>query len=312
MSPHHPPGRRDSYLSPELLAAALRYATAGIPVMPLHTPTDEGCTCTAGPRCSSPGKHPRLRHGLHEASTDPAQLRSWWAWWPSANVGLATGTGLDVCDLDTPDALRRILDLLEIIRPPGPLVRTGQGWHLWYASSGLPNRVSVLPGVDWRGTGGLVVAPPSQHTIGTRYRFAQPFTSLPLPAVPAVLRRLVAPPARQPTAVPVEVVDGDRYGQAALTGEIHRIRAAPRPTYTGGQRTTGGGRNNALVRAAFRLGQLADTCDLDEHTVWRQLTDAATSVGLPAAEARRTIASGWHAGLRNPRTPTRRVHRLRR
>lgn len=92
------------------------------------------------------------------------------------------------------------------------------------------------------------LAIPALHppiALGTRYRLAQPFTGLPLPPIPAVLRRLVAPPARQPTVVPVEVVDADRYGQAALTGEIQRIRAAPRPTYTGGQRSTRGGRNDA-------------------------------------------------------------------
>jgi len=295
------------------LAAALRYAAAGIAVMPLNSPTGTGCTCTAGPGCTSVGKHPRLRHGLHEASTDPGQVRRWWTRWPYANVGLATGHALDVCDVDTPDALHRLLDLLDVIRPPGPLVRTGQGWHVWYASNGLPNRVAVIPGVDWRGTGGLVVAPPSRHATGDRYRFTQPFTGLPLPPVPAVLRQLVAPPAPSPAAgVPVEVDDPDRYGQAALTGEIQRIHAAPRPTYTGGHRVTGGGRNMALVRAAFRLGQLAATGALDEHQVWRQLTDAAISVGLPAAEAQRTIASGWRAGLRHPRMPTRRVHRLRR
>jgi hypothetical protein len=306
-------GTGDRRAGPLLLAAALRYAAAGLSVLPLHTPTESGCTCTAGTGCTSVGKHPRLRHGLHDASTDPALVRRWWACWPHANVGLATGAGLDVCDVDTPDALRQLLDLLDVIRPAGPLVRTGQGWHLWYASSGLTNRVALIPGVDWRGRGGLVVAPPSWHPIGTRYRFAQPFTGLPLPPVPAVLRQLVAPPPPATTvAGPVDVIDADRYGHAALTGEIHRIRVAPRPVYTGGRRTSGGGRNDALVRAAFRLGQLADTCDLDEHTVWSELTDAAISAGLPLSEARRTIASGWRAGLRSPRVPTRRVHRLRR
>jgi bifunctional DNA primase/polymerase-like protein len=320
--PAEPPGGRgDAATGPRLLAAALSYAAAGIAVMPLYSPTDSGCTCAAGPGCSSAGKHPRLRHGLHEASTDPGQVRRWWTRWPYANLGLATGNVLDVCDVDTPDALRRLLDLLDVIRPSGPLVRTGQGWHLWYASDGLPNRVAVIPGVDWRGTGGLVVAPPSLHATGNRYRFAQQFT-LPLPPVPTVLRRLVAPLPPPAAAVPVEVgdqdrhdqdrYDQDRYGQAALTGEIHRIRAAPRPAYTGGRRTTGGGRNNALVRAAFRLGQLAGTCGLDEHTVFAQLTDAAASAGLSTAEAHRTITSGWRAGLRHPRTRTRPVHHLRR
>ena len=75
-----------------LLAAALRYAAAGIAVMPLHAPTPAGCTCRDGAGCGSPGKHPRLRHGLLDASTDARLVRAWWARWPGANVGLVTGT----------------------------------------------------------------------------------------------------------------------------------------------------------------------------------------------------------------------------
>jgi hypothetical protein len=298
-----------------LLAAALGYATDGVAVMPLHIPRFGGCTCAAGARCSSAGKHPWLRHGLHEASTDPAQVRAWWGRWPDANVGLATGKRLDVCDVDTPDALRRVLDLLDVIRPAGPLVRTGHGWHLWYASGGLPNRVGVIPGVDWRGAGGLVVAPPSLHATGRRYQFAQPYAGRALPQVPEALARLVrppAPPSAQAAPAEVEVGDLGRYGLAALTGEIRRIQAAPRPAYAGGQRVTGGGRNQALVRAAFRLGQLAGSGGLDAHVVWPQLADAAQSVGLGDREARRTIASGWRAGLRHPRTPATPRRRLRR
>lgn len=299
------------------MAAALGYAAAGLAVLPLHTPRPAGCTCAAGPQCGSAGKHPWLRHGLHEATVDRTLIRRWWSRWPNANVGLATGDGLDVCDVDTPDALRRLLDLLDVIRPDGPLVRTGHGWHLWYASSGLPNRVGVIPGVDWRGTGGLVVAPPSLHATGRRYRFAQPLEGEPLPDVPEVLARLIRPPAPPAAhAAPDAAVAGGepgRYGLAALTGEIHRIQAAPRPAYAGGRRVTGGGRNDALVRAAFRLGQLAvGSGGLDANVVWPRLADAARSVGLGDQEARRTIASGWRAGLRHPRaaaTPRRRLQR---
>src|SRR5262245_18998661 len=87
-------------------AAAVRYAAAGIAVLPLHTPAPVGgCSCRDGAACASPGKHPRLRHGLHDASRDPATVAAWWRRWPRANVGLVTGTVLDVCDIDTNDGL---------------------------------------------------------------------------------------------------------------------------------------------------------------------------------------------------------------
>lgn len=286
----------------DLLAGAMGYAAAGIAVLPLHTPRPDGtCSCHSGATCGSPGKHPRLRHGLREASCRPELIRAWWRRWPRANVGLATGTLLDVCDVDNGAALHAVLDVLDVIRPPGPLIRTGAGWHLWYASGGLPSRVGLLPGVDWRGGGGLVVAPPSLHATGSRYTFQQPWLpGTPLPVCPPPLRKLVLPPPqvqRQRTAI----ADLDRYTQAALAGELERIRRAPQPVVRDGRRVTGGGRNDALNRAAFRLGQLAAIGSVDEGTVRRQLTDAALGVGLGRTEAQRTISSGWRAGLRHPR-----------
>jgi hypothetical protein len=299
-----------------LLAAALRYAAAGIAVMPLHTPTPSGCTCRNGAGCGSPGKHPRLRHGLLDASTNARLIRGWWARWPGANIGLVTGTVLDVCDVDTHAALRTVLDILEVVRPAGPVVRSGYGWHLWFVPTGLGSRTGFVPGADWRGRGGSVVAPPSQHRTGHRYTFIQPWAELPaepltgqpergtgqpLPDCPPALRALLIPSTPSLTIPAGDVGDLDRYTRAALDGEIGRILAAPRPLIRHGQRIAAGGRNTALNLAAFRLGQLAAAGGLDAATVWPQLADAATAVGLPAEEVRRTIASGWRAGLRRPR-----------
>jgi hypothetical protein len=286
----------------DLLDAALRYTAAGIPVMPLHHPSgDRACSCRDAAACPSPGKHPRLVHGLHDASCRPQVVRAWWRRWPSANIGLVTGTVLDVCDIDTSAGLAAVLDLLGVVRPEGPLVRTGSGWHLWFAAGDLPSRVALLPGVDWRGRGGLVVAPPSLHATGVRYQFQQQWTTGgDLPHCPPVLRRLVLPvavpqPVRQP------VTDLDRYARAALDGEVRRILEAPRPVFRDGQRVAGGGRNDALNRAAFRLGQLAAGGAVDESTVRRELTEAARAAGLGRAEIRRTFESGWRAGLARPR-----------
>jgi len=70
----------------ELLRAALELAGRGRPVHP----------------CKPAGKDPLTRHGVHEATTDPAIIRRWWQRWPNANPGLATGqaSGLLVLDVD--------------------------------------------------------------------------------------------------------------------------------------------------------------------------------------------------------------------
>ncbi len=53
----------------ELLESALEYASNGMPVFPVHTPTGDGCSCKDS-KCSGVGKHPRTRNGLKDATTD--------------------------------------------------------------------------------------------------------------------------------------------------------------------------------------------------------------------------------------------------
>ena len=76
------------------LAAALRYASQGIPVFPL------------APR----SKFPLISathggHGLHDATTDAARIQAWWMAHPTANIGLRTGVAFDVIDLDSEPAV---------------------------------------------------------------------------------------------------------------------------------------------------------------------------------------------------------------
>jgi len=296
------PGRRSRPADPNLLLAALWYAKAGIPVLPLHTPPIDGtCSCRHPAACGSPGKHPRLRHGLLDASRDRDLIRGWWQRWPDANVGLATGSALDVCDMDTGAGLAAVLDVLDVVKPAAPLVRTGNGWHLWYASTDLPNRVGLLAGVDWRGSGGMVVAPPSVHATGVQYTFQQPWDGRRLPACPPPLRDLVVASATSVGDAGEDIVHLARYTRAALDGELQRIRQAPVPVYSGRTRIVGGERNNTVHLAAFRMGQLAAGGHVDETAVRRELTDAAVGVGLSRAEAVRTIDSGWRAGRERPR-----------
>lgn len=79
--------------------AALALAARGFAVFPVHTCAAARCSC-GRPTCSSPGKHPRTKNGLRNATTDPEQIGMWWRSWPAANVGLLTGSGLLVLDID--------------------------------------------------------------------------------------------------------------------------------------------------------------------------------------------------------------------
>lgn len=161
---------------PSLLRAAAGYSRRGWPVFPLWWPVNGRCACPDGAACERPAKHPVgpvVPHGLHDASSDPAMIRAWWNRYPLANIGLPTGVAFDVIDIDSADGLASIVEIERAGYPPKILgiVETGReiGWHLYVPPSGEGNRTRFAPGLDYRGCGGYVVAPPSLHISGRRY-----------------------------------------------------------------------------------------------------------------------------------------------
>ena len=274
--------------------AAQVYAALGYAVVPMHTARPGGgCTCP-DPGCPDPGKHPRLR-GWQLAGVEPGLVGEWWRRWPDTNLALVTGRQFDVLDLDGEQGVEALRAALSIAptEHPGPVVRTGGGgWHLLYAPTGLGNRVRLLPGIDWRGRGGLIVAPPSRHASGHRYTWVRPLTTT-LPEALAGLRRLLTPPATPRTTLPpAPAPTGWRggYGRAALAKEQAAVAAAPP-----------GRRNATLNRAAFNLGQLVAARLLDAEEVRAVLLAAALEAGNAEAKARATITSGLAGGMAKPR-----------
>lgn len=178
--------------------AALTYARAGLPVFPVFSVTRAGaCECGEAD-CDRPGKHPRVKW-TRDATTSEGEVVSWWAQWPTANIGLPTGTrsGLVVIDLDLteleltePDGSTRLAvedgetelsQLLERelgagwdarrLRELTLSSRTGSGGtHLFLRDPGGVGSVTRwLPAVDLRGDGGYVLLPPSGHASGGAY-----------------------------------------------------------------------------------------------------------------------------------------------
>ncbi|MHB1844757.1 MAG: bifunctional DNA primase/polymerase [Deltaproteobacteria bacterium] len=180
-----------------LLAAALEYAKTGFQVLPLHAIADGCCTCMKGKRCSSPGKHPRTAHGLKDATLDPKVIRRWWHRWPNANVGITTGDGLLVLDVDPRHGGRKTLLALE--RRHGKLpeiaraLTGGGGFHLllrYPKELTITNSASKLgDGLDVRADGGYVVVEPSIHASGRPYRWksGSPPSTRAVPKAPAWL-----------------------------------------------------------------------------------------------------------------------------
>lgn len=168
-------------VSDEPVACALAYAAAGWPVFPVHCMVmkkgERVCSCRAGAACpvKDRAKHPHTRHGCKDATTDAAKIRAWWKKWPTANIGIATGSVSDlvVVDIDprnggddTFDALVREFGAA----PETPEVLTGGGGrHLYFRDTGGVIPSTLGPGIDIKADGGYVVAPPSVHIRGRRY-----------------------------------------------------------------------------------------------------------------------------------------------
>ena len=104
-------------------------------------------------------------------------VRRWFACWPDANIGVVTGSisGLVVLDVDPGHGGGESLARLEAIHGPLPFtvsaVTGGGGRHVYFRhpDGEVRNRVGIAPGLDLRGDGGYVVAPPSVHPSGRPY-----------------------------------------------------------------------------------------------------------------------------------------------
>lgn len=127
----------------------------------------------------------------------PDEITRWYRHWPQANVGIVTGavSGLVVVDVDPHhgggDSLDGLLARHGPLQPTVESLTGGGGRHLYFAHPGgaVHNKVGILPGIDIRGDGGCVVAPPSLHASGRCYawRTGRGPDDVPLALLPAWL-----------------------------------------------------------------------------------------------------------------------------
>ncbi|WP_342373033.1 bifunctional DNA primase/polymerase [Propioniciclava soli] len=148
--------------------AAILLAEGGVPVFP----------------CAPGGKTPTTRHGHLDATTDRRQVREWWRRSPWANIGIPTGaaSGLVVVDVDMHGPANGMEAFVRagnagLVKGWGLLVDTPTGGqHAYFpAIPDIEQRSwqAGSAGIDFRGDGGYIVAPPSVRMIDgipTRYR----------------------------------------------------------------------------------------------------------------------------------------------
>lgn len=179
----------------QILQAALVYAEQGWPVFPLaHVWVVDGwrhvCACGMGTSCLSPGKHPKTRQGLFDATTDVRVIEGWAKRWPNFNLAVRTGVAFDAVDIDGDEGRASLAELVGDEEFEGLIQETGRGHHLLVKPTGYTNRAHVRPGIDFRGVGGYIVVDPSLHINGTRYRWR---AKAPIIEAPEWLQILLAP-----------------------------------------------------------------------------------------------------------------------
>jgi hypothetical protein len=161
----------------KLFKSALHYAQKlQWAVLPIHAVKDGRCTC-GKVDCQSPGKHPLTKTGVKDATRDLTIITNWWRRWPWANVGIATGaaSGFFVLDVDGPPGAESLRDLeAQHGKLPSTVeqITGGGGRHLLFRypeNLAIGNKVGMAPGLDVRGDGGYIVAPPSVHVSGRVY-----------------------------------------------------------------------------------------------------------------------------------------------
>jgi hypothetical protein len=162
--------------------------------------------------CKKRSKQPMTAHGCLDASKDPQVIRNWFQRSPDGNVALATGSPshVIVLDADAKAGGRETLANLEEANgwlPEAPTVLTpGGGLHIYFRDpGGVRNSAGALgAGLDVRGDGGYVIAPPSIYPNGRKYEWevSSRIGEVELPDVPAWLLAKMKPRAARPFELP--------------------------------------------------------------------------------------------------------------
>jgi hypothetical protein len=297
-------------------AAALAYVRAGFAIIPLHgVGPDGGCTCedwtvrhnaAHGPGGKQAGKHPMRKAWTQGAALSAADVHAiWHEESPLANVGIRTGvvSGFWVLDVD-PEA-GGMESLARLVEHTGPLdtytVKTGgDGLHFWWACPDFPvtngsNReIKRLfgPGLDIRGDGGQVVAPPSRSGKGD-YRVVRA-TSVNAP--PAKLLALLFDPLRtgsvlieQTTHVVEDLPFAADLDESERTRVEKYARAAIKAEASTYRNAVPGSGNETLFTSACSMLEIA-------QSPWNLVTSQEVYEALDAARIMRNATHPYRGG----------------
>ena len=224
--------------------------------------------------------------GFLDATRDPAVIRDWWQRAPKANLGLRTGSGRFVVDLDNSDAVAWFANSCGRHggAPKTLTVRTARGFHVFFSCDvEVPSSAGRLaPGADVRGEGGYVVAAPSVHPNGSVYTIAR---DLPIAEAPQWLVDEAMPdepPATAPGPMPAWRCEDAKL--RAIPGILSLVANARQ-----------GERNRITFWAACRFSEMVRDGLITQRLAEELLLQGAARCGLNGMEILRTARSASKA-----------------
>jgi Bifunctional DNA primase/polymerase, N-terminal len=168
----------------------------------------------------------------------------------------------------------------------------------------VPSSTSrVAPGIDVKGEGGYVVAPPSVHPDGPQYRWLNDEPVAEAPSWLLVLARKPSPPLPSPptnNSPRKSFGSPGGYGAAALRSEIDTLA-----------NTCNGNRNNQLFKSSASLHELVAGQELKDNDVTEALIKACEANGLLAEDGLRSVLATIHSGAKAGRTKPRKRPEVR-
>lgn len=229
------------------------------------------------------------------ASQDPDDIRRTFTRSDATHIGMPTGqaSGLVVIDIDIKDGAQggAWLDAHALAIPATLMAQTQSGGvHLYFrAPAMLRNSAGkIAPGVDVRGDGGYVIVPPSPGYIWIAHDDVAPLPEWIYEAASVTPQTIIVQPVHR------TILDGGSpYALAGLEAECANIRNAP-----------DGAKHFAINKAAYSIGGLVASGDLDHSVAWGELSAAVGDILIRCRDQRhalKTLETAYRDGGGRPR-----------
>jgi hypothetical protein len=270
-------------------AAGTQYIGRGWPVFVLGRSKRPvaNCRLCRAPDHDHAGCQCLTCHGFYAATLDPVRLRAMLAAVPCGLLAIRTGTvsGLVVVDVDPRNG--GYIDTA-LMASTATVATGGGGWHLYYQHPGTPTlgKLAGHDGIDVKGDGGYVTAPPSIHPgTGRLYRWT---TSWPVSEMPPALRAGITPPPSAP-APPLRGLPRTRAAggisnpAALLAANLRAVARAPE-----------GRRRVTLYGAARGIARMVIAGAISPDDARAALTAAGQAAHQTPRDIDAAITGGFH------------------